>query len=96
MWVVLIFAVVHIYFVFLSSVIEHDRNIRFDLFRLQVHAQAKSSPLVSNDTVQEFANKQIGVLVLGLGNVLLGDDGLGAAAVALHRARLYCPARRPT
>lgn len=37
---------------------------------------------MSNDTVQEFANKQIGVLVLGLGNVLLGDDGLGAAAVA--------------
>lgn len=26
--------------------------------------------------------KSIGVLVLGLGNVLLGDDGLGAAAVA--------------
>ena len=28
------------------------------------------------------AGKNIGVLVLGLGNVLLGDDGLGAAAVA--------------
>lgn len=27
--------------------------------------------------------KSIGVLVLGLGNVLLGDDGLGAAAVAV-------------
>ncbi len=26
--------------------------------------------------------KEIGVLVLGLGNVLLGDDGLGAAAIA--------------
>ena len=28
------------------------------------------------------AGKAIGLLVLGLGNVLLGDDGLGAAAVA--------------
>jgi hydrogenase maturation protease len=28
------------------------------------------------------AGREIGVLVLGLGNVLLGDDGLGAAAVA--------------
>jgi hydrogenase maturation protease len=28
------------------------------------------------------ASKNIGVLVLGLGNVLLGDDGLGAATVA--------------
>jgi hydrogenase maturation protease len=37
---------------------------------------------VSSETVQEFAKKQIGVLILGLGNVLLGDDGLGAAAVA--------------
>lgn len=31
--------------------------------------------------VQGAANRQTGVLVLGLGNVLLGDDGLGAAAV---------------
>ena len=30
----------------------------------------------------QAATKAIGVLVLGLGNVLLGDDGLGAAAVA--------------
>jgi Ni,Fe-hydrogenase maturation factor len=27
-------------------------------------------------------SKSIGALVLGLGNVLLGDDGVGAAAVA--------------
>ena len=31
---------------------------------------------------QEPASQRGGVLVLGLGNVLLGDDGLGAAAVA--------------
>jgi hydrogenase maturation protease len=37
---------------------------------------------VSNKSAQAPAGKPIGVLVLGLGNVLLGDDGLGAAAVA--------------
>jgi hydrogenase maturation protease len=36
---------------------------------------------VSSEPVQEPARKA-GVLVLGLGNVLLGDDGLGAAALA--------------
>jgi hydrogenase maturation protease len=37
---------------------------------------------VSCGPVAEPTKKRIGVLVLGLGNVLLGDDGLGAAAVA--------------
>jgi hydrogenase maturation protease len=37
---------------------------------------------VSNEPAQGIAGGKIGVLVLGLGNVLLGDDGLGAAAVA--------------
>jgi hydrogenase maturation protease len=37
---------------------------------------------VSGEPTPEAATKRIGVLVLGLGNVLLGDDGLGAAAVA--------------
>ena len=37
---------------------------------------------MSGEPTPEAATKQIGVLVLGLGNVLLGDDGLGAAAVA--------------
>jgi len=37
---------------------------------------------VSGELALEAAGKTIGVLVLGLGNVLLGDDGLGAAAVA--------------
>jgi hydrogenase maturation protease len=37
------------------------------------------------------ANK-IGVLVLGLGNVLLGDDGLGAAAVARLEQNYRVPA----
>lgn len=37
---------------------------------------------MSEGTVQETAGTKTGVLVLGLGNVLLGDDGLGAAAVA--------------
>ena len=32
-------------------------------------------------SVPDTEGKTIGVLVLGLGNVLLGDDGLGAAAV---------------
>lgn len=41
------------------------------------------------------ARKSIGVLVLGLGNVLLGDDGLGAAAVArLERDYLAPPRMR--
>ena len=82
MWVVLIFAVVHIY----SAVpfVDHRtfRNIGLDLFRLQILAQAESRRLVSDEPAPQAATKTIGVLVLGLGNVLLGDDGVGAAAVA--------------
>ena len=37
---------------------------------------------MSGELAPQAARKNIGVLVLGLGNVLLGDDGLGAAAVA--------------
>ncbi|MBV8133800.1 MAG: hydrogenase maturation protease [Alphaproteobacteria bacterium] len=37
---------------------------------------------MSNETAQDAATGRIGVLVLGLGNVLLADDGLGPAAVA--------------
>jgi hydrogenase maturation protease len=37
---------------------------------------------VSGEPAPQSPAKSIGVLVLGLGNVLLGDDGLGAAAVA--------------
>ena len=37
---------------------------------------------MSGEPAPEAATKRIGVLVLGLGNVLLSDDGLGAAAVA--------------
>ena len=43
---------------------------------------------MSGNSAREPAGKVIGVLVLGLGNVLLGDDGLGAAAVA-RMERLY-------
>ena len=44
---------------------------------------------MSNETAAISADKTINVLVLGLGNVLLGDDGLGAAAVACLE-RDYC------
>jgi hydrogenase maturation protease len=37
---------------------------------------------VSGENAPQTATKTIGVLVLALGNVLLGDDGLGAAAIA--------------
>jgi len=37
---------------------------------------------VSGELAPQAARKNIGVLVLGLGNVLLADDGLGAAAIA--------------
>jgi hydrogenase maturation protease len=46
---------------------------------------------VSGELAQCVLERKIGVLVLGLGNVLLGDDGLGAAAVA----RLECEYRVP-
>ena len=72
------------------------RNIRFDLFRLQVHARAKSGILVSNEIAAKSADKTIDVLVLGLGNVLLGDDGLGAAAVACVERDYSHPLGRPT
>jgi hydrogenase maturation protease len=44
---------------------------------------------VSNEPAQGVAERKIGVLVLALGNVLLGDDGLGAAAV-VRLERDYC------
>lgn len=37
---------------------------------------------MSGDTGEPSDGRRIGVLVLGLGNVLLSDDGLGAAALA--------------
>ena len=37
------------------------------------------------------ATRRTGILVLGLGNVLLGDDGLGAAAVARLEAEYSAP-----
>ena len=37
---------------------------------------------MNDEPAPEVAKEKIAVLVLGLGNVLLGDDGLGAAAVA--------------
>jgi len=36
-------------------------------------------------------SERLPLLVLGLGNVLLGDDGLGAAAVARLRDQFDCP-----
>ena len=44
---------------------------------------------MSTKSASEPEGDRIGVLVLGLGNVLLGDDGLGAAAVA-QVEREYC------
>jgi hydrogenase maturation protease len=41
--------------------------------------------------VSDVAEAKIGVLVLGLGNVLLGDDGLGAAAVARLESQYRVP-----
>jgi len=37
---------------------------------------------MSGETAPQSIRKNIGVLVLGLGNVVLGDDGLGPAAIA--------------
>lgn len=37
---------------------------------------------MSSSPAPQAATKSVGVLVLGLGNVLLGDDGVGAAAIA--------------
>jgi hydrogenase maturation protease len=46
-----------------------------------------------NDDIQHRGEvKRIAVLVLGLGNVLLGDDGLGAAAVARLERQYGIPA----
>jgi hydrogenase maturation protease len=37
---------------------------------------------MSGETAPQAGRKNVGVLVLGLGNVVLGDDGLGPAAIA--------------
>lgn len=44
------------------------------------------------DQPRGAAEKTTGLLVLGLGNVLLGDDGLGAAALARLEADYHLPA----
>jgi hydrogenase maturation protease len=46
---------------------------------------------VTSRPVPEAEDRRVGVLVLGLGNVLLGDDGLGAAAVARIEANYRIP-----
>ena len=45
---------------------------------------------MSRDPTPQVA-RSIGVLVLGLGNVLLGDDGLGAAAIARVERDYHIP-----
>jgi len=47
---------------------------------------------MNNGSAAKSAEKTIDVLVLGLGNVLLGDDGLGAAAVACLERDYRIPA----
>lgn len=50
---------------------------------------------MSRGSAAKSADRTIDVLVLGLGNVLLGDDGLGAAAVArIERAYRVPPGVR--
>lgn len=44
-----------------------------------------------DQTLQTEDECRIGVLVLGLGNVLLGDDGLGAAVVARLEREYFVP-----
>ncbi|MBI1200946.1 MAG: hydrogenase maturation protease [Rhodopseudomonas sp.] len=46
---------------------------------------------MTNTVTDRASDKEIEVLVLGLGNVLLGDDGLGAAAVARLERRYHIP-----
>jgi len=46
---------------------------------------------VNDDIACDGAVKRMTVLILGLGNVLLGDDGLGAAAVARLQRDYHIP-----
>ncbi len=46
---------------------------------------------MSSELAPQAAKKSIGILVLGLGNVLLGDDGLGAAAIARIERDYHIP-----
>ena len=48
---------------------------------------------MTTETVPDTEAKTIGILILGLGNVLLGDDGLGAAAVARLERNYRVPPR---
>jgi hydrogenase maturation protease len=47
---------------------------------------------VTTEPLPDTEAKKIGVLILGLGNVLLGDDGLGAAAIARLEQNYRVPA----
>lgn len=46
---------------------------------------------MSEEAARKYADRAIDLLVLGLGNVILGDDGLGAAAVARLESRYRLP-----
>lgn len=46
---------------------------------------------MSEEETEKYADRAIDLLVLGLGNVILGDDGLGAAAVARLESRYRIP-----
>lgn len=54
--------------------------------------QSEGERAVHDDVPHHGEAKKIAVLVLGLGNVLLGDDGLGAAAVARLERHYRIPA----
>ena len=82
------------------SLVAHQalRRNQLDLYRLQILPQARGRRLVSGEPTPEAATKRFGVLVLGLGNVLLGDDGLAPprspawnATIACQRACIWKP-----
>ena len=83
MWVMLIFAVVHVYFVLLSSVIEHIGTFDSIFSGYKFLPRAKSRPLVSSETRAVRSRKgRSAFSSSGLATFCSATTGLGAAAVA--------------
>ena len=95
MWLLLGFAVHHVYSALPDVAGREERDDRVDLLRLQV----RTAP---TNCKEERASRhwppcagawteKTALLVLGLGNLLCGDDGLGVAAVASALERYEAP-----
>ena len=95
MWLLLGFAVHHVYSGVLMSTIEANATMEsiFSGYKFVPRKISSIQAIDSSTARGRSMNERIPLLVLGLGNVLLEDDGVGGAAVALLLDRFEPPRR---